>query len=160
MKRIPTPLIRHNARCKDCSHRFTVYAFSDFEYGQRLGGTPDPRELGLVDTFNDPVFEEVGGLVDEFLKPLGKEDWQRARCFDSVFSIACDPSASGYVYDFTGKIRCPVCGSSNVSYGPDDPPQVEVIELPRVTHDAWQQLSQAEKRERIRKALQKAGCLP
>ncbi|MBO9362062.1 MAG: hypothetical protein J7452_07650 [Thermoflexus sp.] len=52
MNLIPTPLIRHNARCKDCGYGFTVYAFSDFEYGQKLGRTPNPRELGLLDTFN------------------------------------------------------------------------------------------------------------
>ena len=160
MNLIPTPLIRHNARCKDCGYGFTVYDFSDFEYGQKLGSTPNPRELGLLDTFNDPVFEEVEELVDEFLKPLGTEDWQRAKCFDSVFGITCDPSPSGYAYDFTGKVWCPVCGSNEISYGPDVPPQVDVINLHVITHNAWQQLSEAEKRERLREALQKAGCLP
>lgn len=159
MELIPTTLIRNNARCKDCDHRFTVYTFSDFEYGRRLGRTPDPQGLALVDCFSDMVFQEVGDLVDKFLEPLGKEEWKRAQCFDSVFGIACDPAPSGYQYDFTGKISCPICGSSNVSYGPDDPPQVEMLDLAPVTHNAWQQLSETEKRERIREALQKAGCL-
>lgn len=160
MNLIRTPLIHENARCKNCGHKFTIYTFSDFEYGSRLGRTPDPRELGFVDCFNDVVFQEVGELVDQFLEPLGTEDWQRAQCFDSVFGIACDPSPSGYPYDFTGKIWCPVCGSNEISHGPDVPPQVEVINLHVVTHNAWQQLSRAEKRERIREALRKVGCLP
>jgi hypothetical protein len=112
-----------------------------------------------VNCFNDLVIQEVGTLVDEFLKPLGKEDWQRAKCFDLVFGIACDPSPSGHPYDFTGRIWCPACSSADVGYGPDDPPQVEVIDLSLVTHNAWQQLSEGEKRERIREALQEVGCL-
>ena len=160
MSGVSTPLIRHHARGQNCGHEFIVHKFSDFEYGQRLGRTPDPCELGLVDTFNDPVFEEVGELVNEFLKPSGKEDWQRAKCFNLVFGITCDSSPSGYAYDFMGRIWCPVCGSPIEGYGPEASPRVEIIDLPRVTHDAWQQLSEAEKRERIRKALQKVGCLP
>jgi hypothetical protein len=160
MNLIPTSLIRCNAHCKDCGYGFTVYTFSDFEYGRRLGRTPNPRELGLVVAFKDPVFEEVEKLVDEFLIPLGIEDRRRAECFNSVFGITCDPSPSGYAYDFTGTMWCPNCSSSNVSYGRDISFQVEVIELAPMTYNAWQQLSEAEKREWIRKALQKAGCLP
>jgi len=160
MSRVSIPLIRHNVRCQNCGHEFIVYKLSDFEYGQRLGRTPNPRELGLVVCFSDPVFQEVGELVDEFLEPLGKADWQQSRCFDLVFGIACDPSPSGYPYDFTGKIWCPICGSANEGYGPEASPRIESMDLPYITHNAWQQLSKAEKREQIREALQKAGCLP
>jgi hypothetical protein len=160
MNTVSTPLIRHNARCRDCGNRFTFYTFSDFEYGRRLGTTVDPQELGLLDGLHDPVIKEVAKLVDDFLKPLNKKDWQRLRCFNSVFGVACDPSPSGYQYDFTGKIRCPACSSANVSYGPESPPKVEVVDLHPVTHNDWQQLSKTEKRERIRNALQKDGCLP
>jgi len=112
-----------------------------------------------MDCFNDMVFQEVGDLVDQFLKPLG-EEWKRAQCFDSVFGVACDPAPSGYRYDFTGRIPCPICGSSNVSYGPDDLPQVEILDLAPVTHNAWQQLSYEDKQEQLQEALWKAGCLP
>jgi hypothetical protein len=113
-----------------------------------------------VACFSDPVFQEVRKLVDELLRPLSEEDWQQTKCFNLVFGIACDPSPSGYPYDFTGKIWCPACGSENESYGPEASPQIENMELPYITHNAWQQLSEMEKRARIREALQKVGCLP
>jgi len=160
MSMVSMPLIRHHARCKGCGHRFTFHDVSEFEYGPRLGRTPDCQELGLVDGLHDSVFQEVGDLVAEFLELSGKEDWQKAQCFNAVFGIACDRAPCGYLYDFTGKVWCPVCGSNEISYGPDVPPQVDVINLHVITHNAWQQLSEAEKRERLREALQKAGCLP
>lgn len=159
MEPVPTALIRNNARCKDCDHRFTAYTFSDFEYGRRLGRTPDPQRLGLLDCFTDIFFQEVGDLVDKFLEPLGKEEWRRSQCLDSVFGIACDAVPSGYQYDFSGRIACPFCGSFKVGYGPDDPPQAEILNLAPVTHDTWQQLTTMEKREQIREALNKARCL-
>ncbi len=159
MNTIPTDLILNNALCKDCNYKFAVYGFSDFEYGRKLGRTLDPFELGFLDTFNDPVFDEVAEIVDGFLKPLNKDDRQRSDCFDLVFGITCDPSPSGYQYSFSGKFWCPSCNSNNISWGEEDPRKVEKIDLYPIIHSAWHKLNGKEKRELIREALKKVGCL-
>ncbi len=151
----PTRVIRWNVRCKDYGHTAITYVLAGETYGRLLGGTPY-HELTEFNSWEDPVFDEVGELVN---KLLGRERGT-SECFGRVLGVACDSAPSGHLYDFTGKIWCPICGSPNVSYGPDDPPQFEVIDLPHVTHNAWHQLSETEKRERIREALQKVGCLP
>jgi len=159
MQLIAVDLIRQRATCKDCGHKFATYAFPDFEYGRKEAETQNPSDFAFVDCLSDPVCKEVSSLVKEVLSGLGKKDWQVARCFDQVFGVACDPAPSGHQYDFTGKVWCPVCGSTNTDYGPEVPMQVETVHIPHVTHRAWQQLKEMEKRELIRETLQKVGCL-
>lgn len=159
MAKLRTSLIRNPAQCKKCGHAFVVYSFPDFEYGRRLGRTPDPLELGVINCIEDEVCQEVGEFVDNLLTPGSKEEWEQAECFDTVLGIACDPSPSGYEYDFTGKIHCPVCTAWDVRYGPEQPPQTEKIALHLITHEAWEKLSRREKRNLVREALHNTSCL-
>ncbi|MBC7251626.1 MAG: hypothetical protein H5T62_15275 [Anaerolineae bacterium] len=154
----PTKVIRWNVTCEDHGHQAITYVLAGDTYGRLLGTTPH-HELAEFNSWEDPVFDEVGELVDELLRRVGRESWA-AECFQRILGVACDPAPSGHLYDFTGKIWCPICGSPNVHYRPDDPFQFEVIELAHVTHQEWRRLSEAEKRVRIREALQEAGCLP
>lgn len=154
----PTKVIRWNTTCEENGHHAITYVLAGDTYGRLLGRTPH-HELAEFNSWEDPIFDEVGELVDKLLSQVERKSWT-GEGFRRIVGVACDPAPSGYLYDFTGKIWCPVCGSPNVHYGPDDPFQFEVIDLPYVTHEAWQQLSEMEKRERLRKALQRAGCLP
>lgn len=153
----PTEVIRWHTRCEDYGHEAITYVLAGETYGRLLGRTPH-HELVEFNSWEDSVFEEMEKLVDELLGPGPRTSI--IDCFGSVLGVACDPAPSGHLYDFTGKIWCPVCGSPNVHYWPDHPFQFEVIDLPHVTHQAWQRLSDEEKRKRIQEALQKVGCLP
>jgi len=159
MKRLLVDLWRFTGICIN-GHNFITHDFPDFHYGSGIIRTADPHDLALVEAIGDPVFEEVGAIVEDLLTAAGKRNWL-GHCFERVFGIACDPAPSGQRYSLTEKVRCPICGSTDlVRYGPGEPPQVDTVELPVVTYSAWQQLSYEEKREKIREALQKAGCLP
>jgi len=152
----PTEVIRWHTRCEH-GHEAITYVLAGETYGRLLGATPY-HELVEFNSWEDPVFDEMIKLVRELLGPGPRTS--TSNCFGLVLGAACDPAPSGQLYDFTGKVWCPICGSPNVHYWPDDPFQFEVIDLPHVTHQGWQQLSQAERRERIREALRKVGCLP
>jgi len=151
----PTEVIRWHTRCKDHGHEAITYVLAGETYGRLLGRTSH-HELAEFNYWEDPVFDEMIKLVR---KLLGRE-MGTSECFGRVLGAACDPAPSGELYDFTGKIWCPICASPHVHYWPDNPFQFEVIDLPHVTHQNWQQLSEKEKRERIREALRKVGCLP
>lgn len=152
----PTEVIRWHTRCEDHGHEAITYVLAGETYGRLLGRTPY-HELVEFNAWEDPVFKEMEALVDGLLGPGPRTSI--TDCFGVVLGAACDPAPSGQLYDFTGKIWCPVCGSPNVHYWPDDPFQFEVINVPHVTHQEWQRLSETEKRKRIREALRKAGCL-
>jgi hypothetical protein len=153
----PTEVIRWHTRCADYGHEAITYVLAGETYGRLLGRTPS-HELAEFNSWEDPVFDEMIKLVRELLGPGPRTS--TLNCFGLVLGAACDPAPSGELYDFTGKVWCPICGSPHVQYWPDNPFQFEVIDLPHVTHQNWQQLSEKEKRERIREALRKVGCLP
>jgi hypothetical protein len=148
----PTRVIRWNVEC-GLGHRSITYVVGGDSYGRLLGSTPH-NEMALFDSWKDPVFDEVEGVVKELLgRDRGFSD-----CFQIVLGVSCDPAPSGDLYDFSGKVYCPVCGSLAVTYGPDNPPRVELIALPVATHRAWEQLGTPQKRDLVRQALDRSGC--
>lgn len=153
----PTRVIRWHVECKDHGESCTTYVLAGDTYGRLLGKTP-LGELAEFSYWDDPVFAEVVGIVRELLHETGRDSWA-GECFGRVAGVACDPAPSGCRYDFTGREWCSVCGSTNVSYGPGDPPEFEDIDVPLVTHNEWEGLSQSGKRERIMQALRDAGCI-
>jgi hypothetical protein len=158
MKLVSVDVWRFTGICVN-GHNFVTHQFPDFQYGEGLIRTSDPRDLAFVQAVDDPIFEEIASIVKDLVTAAGKKNWY-ANCFDQVFGIACDPAPSGQRYSLTEKVHCSVCGSTElISYGPGEPPQVDTIELPHVTYAAWQQLSHDEKRERLQIALRERGCL-
>lgn len=136
------------------NHQFVTHDFPDFYYGRSIIRTADSQEMALVNSIDDPIYEEIGTSVEDLLVAEGKQAWV-GPCFHQVFGSACDPAPSGREYSFKEKPHCPVCVTTElVRYGPGEPPQIDTIELPSVTYHAWQQLSREEKYERLRLALQ------
>lgn len=149
----PRKLTRWNVRCLENGHQTTTYVFGD-TYGYLMGRTPHNELVGF-DTWEEAdFFEEVGNVVSDL---LGQES---SHCFKKVLGLACDPAPSGNLYSFTGKLWCPICGSTNLKYGPDNPLVVEVIDLPQVSHSIWDKRSTKEKQNLIEAALRETGCLP
>ena len=149
-------VVRWNVHCLEFQHRSLTYVLAGDTYGRLLGRTTK-NELAEFNSWTDSIaFEEAEQLVSRALgRRQGISD-----CFRRVLGVLCDPSPSGEKYRFTGRFQCPVCGSANVEYGPDDPPQFETIELPHVTHYRWNQLSDLRRSELIEEALREEGCLP
>lgn len=148
-----TKVVRWNVHCIDGGHTTRIYVLAGDTYGRLLGFTP-LSEWAVFDAWIDPVFEEVTGIVHRQLRrEAGASD-----CIVSVLGAACDPAPSGYTYDFTGMIWCPVCGSSNTQYGPDDPLQFSMMSVPQVTHSAWMALSDEQRHMLINEALKTKKC--
>lgn len=152
----PTDLVKvvqWNIRCIENGHTAVVYVLGGDSYGRQLGVT-SLHEYAIFDAWIDPVYNELIGLVHQALdRTSGISD-----CLFSVLGVVCDPAPSGYTYDFTGKIWCPVCGSSSMEYGPDEPPQFSMMTIPIVSHDAWTAYTEDQRRELVHEELKNAGC--
>lgn len=147
-------VIRWNIYCSDNGHSAVLHVLADDTYGRQLGFTPS-FEWAVFDAWTDPVYDEVVKMVHKLLgRTVGVSD-----CVVSVLGVACDPAPSGFTYDFTGRKWCPICGSQNTQYGPDDPPQFSMMSVPQVTHDAWMALTKDEQLARIHEALKANGCV-
>jgi len=119
-----------------------------------MGRTP-VNEFAEFNSWEDPTFDQVENIVYALIPAIKG----RAGALGHVLGLACDPSPSGYIYSFIGKIWCPICSSDEVKYGPDDPPVIETIEVPQVTHERWNKLSDEEKGDRIKDGLKEKGWL-
>jgi hypothetical protein len=83
-------------------------------HGRLLSKTPR-HELAEFNSWEDPVLDEVGELGDELLRRKNFVE-----CFGRVLGVACDPAPSGHMYDFAGKIWCPICSAPNVYHWPNN----------------------------------------
>lgn len=158
MERHRIYMVLFNAVCNR-GHKFTYRDFTDFEYGKRPARTPNPDDSAYMATFDDPVFDELRKLVNEYLTGIKLKAWENARCFTAVLPWVCDPAPSGHHYSFDATLWCPRCGSTEVDSYESDPRVEELVEVYHVSHENWMRLSEAEKRGVVRHALKEAGCI-
>ena len=151
-KRI-TKMVRWNLRCDKCGYVGITHHLG--EYGRLIGYT-SCYEFAEFNAFEDPVFDEVKALVEECLP---KDNPMSSLCFRQVLEIVCDSSPSGEKYKFDEKFVCPSCRNPQLKFGPDDPPVIEEVNLPFVTHKIWQDLKKLEKLEKMEKKLKSIDCI-
>lgn len=149
----PTRMIRWQVTCQN-GHRSTWYVLAGDPYGILLGSTSHGEQI-VLDSWQDAVFEEVETIVKGWLK----RDIGFSECFQDVLGDTCDQAPSGDRYDFSGRVYCQVCGLPANTYGPNDPPQTEMIAVAHATHEGWRQLVPAQRRAVIREGLVRVGCL-
>lgn len=158
MERRKIEVLQYRGVCKN-KHHFTLYGLPDFSYGQKPARTPEHDDFSVLDCSGDQVCEELGVMVSHLLGNPDKDDWRRPFCFEVCLGVASDPAPSGYHYDFTGRVWCPVCRSVEVKYGVVTPDIWETLDVPLITHTRWLAMGQDEKLDRLRAVLQEAGCL-
>ncbi len=141
------------AECRVCSDQFETIEIPDFVYGERLLRTADGKDTAFVHCLEDPVFSEVGEIVDELLQNFLSEQ-ERTQKFDEVFGAACDP-LEGKPIDATMRPVCLKCGSEDILRFDYDPPKTAEVLLPVVTHERWLRMGQSEKKETLRSRIRR-----
>ena len=142
-------------RCDSCGTIDHTRCISDLgSYGRAIGRTCF-GELAEFSAWEDPVFDELLGIVRTF----AIEGVPKVRqCFNKVMSLVADPAPSGERYTFVGRLCCRQCGSSADWYKPGEP-DVEDIPLPLVTHREWERLNLEDKTKMVEAALYSYGCI-
>lgn len=140
--------------CKNCGHNFKSPQLIGNPYGEFLMRN-EKGDILYLNSFSDPIFDEVEGLFKESkikIRLIKQED--RINLFQKLFSISCDPDIDGSLYGIGQKPKCPYCGQVKIGHwGPTNPSEYVDIDIKPVTHNAWNQLSKKEKKERIDTAI-------
>jgi len=157
MELVTVNMVRWNTRCLSTGHQSVTYgpAGGMGGYGSWLGRTP-AGEICEIDLFADPLFEQVNSIV----KSLRASDETVDEATRDVLGFACDPSPADQYYTFMYTVCCPVCGSEEVIFGPDDPPMVEFRQIPRVTHKKWDSIEPKQRIELVKRMLIDRGWIP
>ena len=111
-------------RCDSCGTIDHTHCISDLgSYGRAIGRTCF-GELAEFSAWEDPVYEELLGIVRTFMVHRGD---RRADCFNMVMSVVADPAPSGERYKFINGLCCRQCRSSANWYKFGEP-EVEKIQ--------------------------------
>lgn len=138
--------------CGQCRHRFTAPVLVG-GYGVLLLRSTGRGAEAVVDTFHDPVFDEVSGMLRNAPGVSDLSSDRRRELTQAVFSVACDPDIDGTPYVVGARPRCPNCGSRTISYWQaTEPPQIVDVDVPHVTHERWSRMSGEERTAAVERA--------
>ena len=143
--------------CPECRYMGETHRLAGDTYGILLGRTSG-NQLTVFDTWKDTHFFDELSRLRSTLMPKAVEP-MLSDCFRKVIGRVCDPSPSGENYDFTGKILCPNCKSSNVMHYADEPFRFAEINIPNISHKKWNTFNDDEKAIFMMKELDQLGCI-
>jgi len=143
-----------NLNCRPHGHRSRTFVIAGDAYGQLLGRTTS-KEIAEFNSWEDPAFDEALGLT----RHLCPQTEKTGAPFQDVLGFVCDLSPGGRRYSFAGEIHCPECGTTEVEYGPDEPPEIRPMEVPQVSHRSWDNLTTSQKNQLLKEALIEKGWM-
>jgi hypothetical protein len=140
------------ASCQACRRKFSMPVLSDFSYGEFILHGERNCVFGFLCAHNEPAWEDI----ETRLKQAGLLAASPTRTdidhFHRVIASSADAISGQRLVPFP---VCPSCGSRSVAYGDSKPHEIgdfireDIREIPRVTFEAFQLLSDATKTERV-----------
>lgn len=142
-------------QCNKCKNKFKAPELLGEPYGEFLLRTKT-GEIEYLFAIDSSEFLEVGNIVDKFLENTGISELGRAKVLHQLFGITCDLASDGTEYKIGGKPICPKCGSNEMySWEPIYPVEIVEVDVPHVTHERWNKLSDVEKQSKIEEAVKR-----
>jgi hypothetical protein len=142
--------------CSKCSNEFDAPELPSGSYGDFLLRSA-VGEIAYLNGIEDPTYEEVSRLLarDPSAAILGP--FERAGALQKVYGkVACDAGPSGAPFHIGANPKCPRCHCQEMaSWMEKEPPEFVDLDVPIVTHEQWNLLSEHEKIERVRLATDK-----
>ena len=159
------------AHCNDCNETFGVPLLSDFLYGGLILKAEDGKAFAYMNGIEEENFDLISNILKESsedkanreprigqygflsavwakIKPEREEDYYLTNAYINrlQWTIAhCADEIGGQ--KLTTQFICPNCRSTHVGYG--DAVVVKDDEIPIVTFDMFNMLSESEKKERV-----------
>ena len=138
-------VIRAYYWCSGCPGRHPTIALTE-DYGVLLLRSSGAGTPAYVDTFADPVFDEVHEFVSRHL--AGRREDRPGELVQRLFGVTVDPDNDGSPFVIGGWPTCPGCGA-HTWWQISEPPEFLEVDLPHVKHASWEALSEVERRARL-----------
>ena len=144
-----------NYCCAKCNAITKAPGLPDMAYGEFImfNSSGDSVYLNAI---KDVAFNEIIEIFKQISKKYNEiNEGNASDILQSAYSIACDYSSDGSRYSIAELPTCISCGSKKMaSWGPTNPIEY-TNDLASPTHEEWNKLSEAEKRIRIKEAIEK-----
>ncbi len=139
--------------CGNCGVQFKAPEMSPTSYGEFLLRSEMGKEAYL-NAISDPVYQEVDNLLKHLPELQNKSAVELAEILREVFGVACDPDEHGSLFSIGADPVCPSCNKRKISYWEaTEPSEFVDKELPSISHNDWISLSDLEKIDLIKNAL-------
>lgn len=141
----------YKLHCDKCNNEWDEIANSTTE--DRFVFTSRKKYLPAMLMFRALFFNEVWSLIKENTKKSGMSKNDVAGKFHKILGLISDPAADGTHYSMMTDYICPKCGSNDVDFGPKNPPEARMEDLPELAHKHWDSLDEKQKKKLIQKHL-------
>ena len=111
--------------------------------------------LALLNANSDPAWADAERLLRDVRTYLDLPDHRRGNVFQQgVVPLLYDPDEAGFPWEVEAPPPCPKCGHHTMAdWRALDPPRLREHDLPAPTANAWFELSEDERRRRLREAV-------
>ena len=141
--------------CTACSETFKARNLPKNHYAEFLMRTKTGK-IAYLFAIDDEIFSSLKSKFEN-MPTLKKIDIStRVAVLHQIFGITCDLASDGTGYNIGAKPVCPNCGSTDMySWEPIYPAEIFEIDVPHVTHERWNKLSNIEKQSQIKEAIER-----
>lgn len=142
--------------CADCLNVFDAPAAASNAYGSFLLRS-ETGQLAYLNALNDPVYEEVSGLLERNDRVRDLSAYERSNVLRRIYGyVACDKAEDGSVLAIGAHPVCPHCGSREIkSWIYKSPPEFVEGALGHVSHNGWLSMSETEKIDALDEGVRK-----
>jgi hypothetical protein len=146
-------------KCENCKVEFKAPQIKTGAYAEFLLRSQGLASVAYLDAMEDKTYDEVDKLLKCNSRLTGKSANILAGILRKSYgAIACDPDASGNIYQIGASPVCPSCKSQIMEYWEViEPPEFVESIIPSVTHKAWSLLNDDEKTEKVDQVLSDLG---
>lgn len=159
-KKIWVKLTVAYAKCDKCGFRRKLYFMSDFSYGERIIVSKSGERCAYVNLLEENITNEISTLCKGIFieKNITISPVKMGRIVSTIYPITCD-MIDGEEVDVTVNYKCNSCKAGKMVEDSSFGERIETIEMPLVTHIAWNKKNDMQKKQLIYATLETMNCV-
>ena len=152
---------REVVRCLHCKRENEFLYLSDFSYGERLVLFDNGMKYAYINLLKDCAYSDFIHKVKTILNSHQKEilNNELQNIIDDVFVITCDKIQGSEVDFVNSRKKCIYCAAQDFDDLMVEPEKMIDIDVPNVTHEAWENMYEEKKMQLIENSLKKSNII-
>ncbi len=149
LKNMKLELVKY--MCNKCCTQFKAPEIPSETYGDFLLRSETPGETRYLAALTDCTYDEVDAIASADAAVASQTAHQRAKILRAIYGqVACDPDSNGRFFNIGLHPVCPSCGGQiSSSWEFMEPPEFVNVNIPPVTHTAWNEMSSVAKKSAV-----------
>lgn len=149
-----------HVKCTKCGFERILYFTPDNWYAERVVSTKDGKLCAYANLMEENIIQELDEIcIDIFKKEnINVSKNKRGRIVSQIYSITCD-DIDGQKVDNTPSWKCCDCLDGEMKEDKVFGEKIMNIQMPYVTHNAWNLLDYCQKEYKVKSELINQGYM-